>query len=151
MDDSCSGNGSSITGGGGGSSGSSRLAGRHLTQLLSSLLPAANLIWRSLLQMVARQRWQLRGVTQRRLSDLDPVQLPEQTNKLALAFSPLQSPPSSFCCGLEVFQRSHITTPHVHDSAWELFFVMSGARAASWQPFVSVERSFAPPGRTAAL
>jgi mannose-6-phosphate isomerase-like protein (cupin superfamily) len=63
---------------------------------------------------------------QRKLRELDAVQLPNQTNRLALAFSPLQSPPSSFCCGLEVFEPSHKTAPHVHNGAWELFFIISG-------------------------
>jgi len=73
-------------------------------------------------QAASWQRWERRGVVPRKLRELDPVQLPDQT------FSPLQSPKISFCCGLEVFQPSHVTTPHTHHGAWELFFIISGAR-----------------------
>ena len=112
------------------SSAGSWLSRRQHTQsqLLLPLLRARKAVRRVIQQAVSWQRWRLRGVVQRKLSDLDPVQMPNQTNRLALAFSPLQSPPSSFCCGLEVFQPSHVTMPHVHNSAWELFFIISGAR-----------------------
>jgi len=99
------------------------------SQLLLPLLRARKAVRRVIQQAVSWHRWRLRGVVQRKLSELDPVRLPNQTNRLALAFSPLQSPPSSFCCGLEVFQPSHVTMPHVHNGAWELFFIISGARS----------------------
>ena len=86
-------------------------------------LRAVRRVWE---EALSRQRWRQDGVMQRKLCELDAVQLPNQTNRLALAFSPLQSPPSSFCCGLEVFEPSHRTAPHVHDGAWELFFIISG-------------------------
>ena len=156
----------------GGSSGSGRssgLRGRQHEQspVLSTLQRGGNAVRGVLQQAVLWQRWERRGVTPRKLSDLDPVQLPDQTNKLALAFSPLHSTPSrygrywaaatltdghpeteifrigcsltmseflpadvlpsSFCCGLEVFQPSHVTTPHTHQGAWEVFFIISGA------------------------
>ena len=123
------------SGGGGSSSSSNSDSSSRLTrhqhtqqQLVLPLLRAQKAIQRLLQQVVRWQRWRLRGVVQRKLSELDPVRLPNQTNRLALAFSPLQSPPSSFCCGLEVFQPSHVTAPHVHTGAWELFFILSGAR-----------------------
>lgn len=69
---------------------------------------------------------QLGGVVQRHLRELDTFQLPNQTNRLALAFSPLEGFP--FLAGLEVFEAQHRTAPHVHEAAFELFFIVSGAR-----------------------
>jgi len=109
---------------------SSSLTGRRHEQspLLSAVSRGGEAIRGFLRQAASWQRWERRGIVPRKLRELDPVQLPDQTNKLALAFSPLQSPKISFCCGLEVFQPSHVTTPHTHHGAWELFFIISGAR-----------------------
>ncbi len=109
---------------------SSSHTGRQYEQspVLSAVSRGGEAIRGFLRQAASWQRWERRGVVPRKLRELDPVQLPDQTNKLALAFSPLQSPEISFCCGLEVFQPSHVTTPHTHHGAWELFFIISGAR-----------------------
>lgn len=69
------------------------------------------------------------GVVQRHLKELDTFQLPNQTNRLALAFSPLDGYP--FLAGLEIFEAGHRTAPHVHQEAYELFFVISGVRELS--------------------
>ena len=95
-------------------------------QLMRPVLQASEAIQRLLSEAWSWRRWRQDGIMQRKLSEVDAVQLPNQTNRLALAFSPLQSPSVSFCCGMEVFEPSHVTSPHKHDGAWELFFIISG-------------------------
>jgi mannose-6-phosphate isomerase-like protein (cupin superfamily) len=63
----------------------------------------------------------------RALQDLTAFRLPNQTNRLALVFDPLthqQNPNLVF--GIEMFEPGHRTTPHVHASAHEVFFVLAG-------------------------
>lgn len=69
----------------------------------------------------------------RALQDLTPFRLPNQTNRVALAFDPLEAAPVqpgaaalNFCFGVEVFEPLHRTTPHRHPTAHELFFVLCG-------------------------
>lgn len=66
----------------------------------------------------------------RRLTEVDTFQLPNQTNLLALVFDPLGDPPQPFTFGIEVFQTGHETPPHKHDSAYEVFFILSGSGVA---------------------
>lgn len=99
----------SATAGALGSSLADRLHGRAALGLLGGVLPARR-----------------GGVVQRHLRDQDTFQLPNQTNRLSLAFSPLEGYP--FLAGLEMFEAEHRTAPHVHPDAFELFFIVSGAR-----------------------
>jgi hypothetical protein len=66
-------------------------------------------------------------LTRRALRDLVAFELPNQTNRLALIFDPLASDPVPFVFGIEIFDRGHRTRPHVHTSAHELFFILSGS------------------------
>ena len=52
--------------------------------------------------------------------------LPNQTNRLALLFDPFADTPVPFVFGVEIFEPGHRTTPHVHDGAYEVFFILSG-------------------------
>jgi gentisate 1,2-dioxygenase len=61
-----------------------------------------------------------------RLSDVSTFMLPDQTNRLALMFDPLSQIPFPFVFGVEIFEPGHRTNPHVHSSAYELFFILSG-------------------------
>jgi len=61
-----------------------------------------------------------------RLSDVSTYMLPDQTNRLALMFDPLSQIPFPFVVGVEIFEPGHRTNPHVHSSAYELFFILSG-------------------------
>lgn len=64
-------------------------------------------------------------IIKRAFDDLEAFQLPNQTNVLALVFDPLQHP-VPFTFGVEIFQASHKTPPHVHPNAHEMFFILSG-------------------------
>jgi len=68
------------------------------------------------------------SVVHRSLREVEAYQLPNQTNRLAMAFSPLDGFP--FLCGLEVFQPHHKTAAHVHEEAYELFYILSGCGEA---------------------
>jgi quercetin dioxygenase-like cupin family protein len=56
-------------------------------------------------------------------------QLPNQENRLALVLDPL-SGRVPFTFGVEMFPEGHETPPHVHDTAHEMFFVLSGSGSA---------------------
>lgn len=60
-------------------------------------------------------------IIKRAFDDLEAFQLPNQTNVLALVFDPLQHP-VPFTFGVEIFQASHKTPPHVHPNAHENVF-----------------------------
>lgn len=64
----------------------------------------------------------------RTLQDLIAFQLPNQTNRLALVFDPMESVEDSvpFVFGVEIFEPLHKTVPHVHPNAFEVFFILSG-------------------------
>ncbi len=51
--------------------------------------------------------------------------LPNQTNRLALIMDPLTDR-VPFTFGIEIFERGHKTTPHVHPTSQELFFILAG-------------------------
>jgi hypothetical protein len=55
------------------------------------------------------------------LAQVGAFKLPNQTNRLALLFGPASGLSLSF--GLEVFEPGHLTPPHVHEAAHELFMV----------------------------
>lgn len=57
--------------------------------------------------------------------DAPSFQLPNQENRLALVLDPL-SGKVPFTFGVEMFPEGHVTPPHVHDAAHEMFFVLSG-------------------------
>ena len=84
----------------------------------------------------------------RKLRELTAMHLPQQTNRMALVFDPLNDPVRSRGCrqllqrdtfsfaslmqvpftfGVEVFEPSHRTTPHQHAVGYELFLILSGA------------------------
>lgn len=67
----------------------------------------------------------LHTVSKRSLKDLHAFQLPNQTNRLALMFDPTEEN-IPFTFGLEIFEPNHRTKPHTHNTAHELFFVLSG-------------------------
>ncbi len=64
-------------------------------------------------------------IIKRALDDLETFRLPNQTNVLALVFDPLQHP-VPFTFGVEIFQASHKTPPHMHPNAHEMFFILAG-------------------------
>ncbi|KAL0039453.1 hypothetical protein WJX79_008848 [Trebouxia sp. C0005] len=59
------------------------------------------------------------------LAELSTFQLPNQTNRLAIMFDPLDHE-VPFTFGLEIFERSHKTKPHTHAVSHELFFILAG-------------------------
>ena len=69
--------------------------------------------------------WPNQCVVRKTLAELSAFQLPNQTNRLALMFDPLdhQVP---FTFGLEIFERGHKTKPHTHPVSHELFFILAG-------------------------
>lgn len=62
----------------------------------------------------------------RTMSELSTFRLPNQTNRLALVFDPMALPPVPFVFGVEIFEQGHKTTPHVHPTAHEVFFILAG-------------------------
>jgi len=64
-------------------------------------------------------------VVKKTLAELSAFQLPNQTNRLALMFDPLDHE-VPFTFGLEIFERSHKTKPHTHTVSHELFFILAG-------------------------
>jgi quercetin dioxygenase-like cupin family protein len=62
----------------------------------------------------------------RTLTDASTYMLPNQTNRLALLFDPFANTPIPFVFGVEIFEPGHRTKPHVHDHAYEVFFILSG-------------------------
>ncbi|KAL4457712.1 hypothetical protein ABPG75_012577 [Micractinium tetrahymenae] len=74
----------------------------------------------------AEQQQRTCPVTKRTLSELTAFRLPNQTNRLAVQFDPFSRPQVPFISGIEVFERGHRTTPHVHPHAHELFFILAG-------------------------
>jgi mannose-6-phosphate isomerase-like protein (cupin superfamily) len=64
-------------------------------------------------------------VVKRQLTELSAFRLPNQTNRLALVFDPIQAQ-TPFTFGIEIFEPDHKTTPHTHAVGHELFFIMSG-------------------------
>ncbi|PSC71611.1 cupin [Micractinium conductrix] len=65
-------------------------------------------------------------VAKRTLAELTAFRLPNQSNRLAVQFDPFSLPQVPFISGIEVFERGHRTTPHVHPRAHELFFILAG-------------------------
>eukprot|EP00890_Picochlorum_soloecismus_P005666 jgi/Picsp_1/60/NSC_00060-R1_box-like protein len=65
-------------------------------------------------------------IVKMRLSDVSTFMLPGQTNRLALMFDPLSQIPFPFVVGVEIFEPGHRTNPHIHSSAYEMFFILSG-------------------------
>lgn len=74
---------------------------------------------------LADMLWPNRCVVRKTLAELSAFQLPNQTNRLALMFDPLdhQVP---FTFGLEIFEKGHKTKPHTHAVSHELFFILAG-------------------------
>ena len=62
----------------------------------------------------------------RTLTDASTYMLPNQTNRLALLFDPFANTPIPFVFGVEIFEPGHRTKPHVHEQAYEVFFILSG-------------------------
>ena len=77
------------------------------------------------LHWASRLLWPDSCILKRQLSELDVFRLPNQTNRLALIFDPLGHH-IPFTFGVEVFEVSHKTTPHVHSRAHEMFVVLAG-------------------------
>ena len=72
--------------------------------------------------------------TLRHIEDLDNFQFPMGTNRLGLAFDPLSEEDrhrTPFTFGVEVFEPGHMTPPHVHDTGFELFYIIKGSGEAS--------------------
>ncbi|GAB4820714.1 hypothetical protein N2152v2_007760 [Parachlorella kessleri] len=81
-------------------------------------------------------------VLQKALRQLHVFQLPNQSNRLALAFDPVTTPQAPLVFGVEVFERGHRTQPHLHPLGFELFFIISGEGEA----FTDTERMPVGPG-----
>ncbi len=65
-------------------------------------------------------------VTRRTLRELTTYVLPGQTNRMAVVFDPQTRPAVPFVFGVEIFERGHKTKPHVHNTAHEVFVILSG-------------------------
>lgn len=72
---------------------------------------------------------EMAAVTKRSMADLLAFQLPNQTNRLALAFGP-DEVGLRLSFGVEIFNSGHQTPPHIHTHAHELFFVLLGSGVA---------------------
>ncbi|GFR47569.1 hypothetical protein Agub_g9295 [Astrephomene gubernaculifera] len=66
---------------------------------------------------------------QRALRDFQAFRFPSQTNRLAFVFDPAELG-LSLSLGVEVFEPGHRTPLHIHRTAHELFFVLSGEGVA---------------------
>lgn len=64
-------------------------------------------------------------VVRKTLAELSAFQLPNQTNRLALMFDPMDHE-VPFTFGLEIFEKGHKTNPHTHAVSHELFFILAG-------------------------
>lgn len=113
-------------------------SGRETKSLFPTRLPwQGNQLFRDLaasshkmLSSVGRSRladalWPNQCVVRKTLAELTSFQLPNQTNRLALMFDPMdhQVP---FTFGLEIFEKGHKTKPHTHAVSHELFFILAG-------------------------
>lgn len=65
------------------------------------------------------------------LLDAPAFQLPNQQNRLALVLDPVADD-VPFTFGVEIFPPRFCTPPHVHDSAYEMFFIISGEGATAF-------------------
>ena len=64
-------------------------------------------------------------VVRKTLAELSAFQLPNQTNRLALMFDPMDNE-VPFTFGVEIFENGHKTNPHTHAVSHELFFILAG-------------------------
>ena len=69
--------------------------------------------------------WPNQCVVRKTLAELSAFQLPNQTNRLALMFDPMDHK-VPFTFGLEIFEKGHKTKPHTHAVSHELFFILAG-------------------------
>ena len=69
------------------------------------------------------------GCTKVSLSDVPSFQLPNQENRLALVMDPFTDH-VPFTFGVEIFPPGHKTNAHVHNTAHEMFFIVSGSGEA---------------------
>ena len=69
---------------------------------------------------------EIKDVYHTQIASSTTYELPNQTNRLALLFDPFADTPVPFVFGVEIFEPGHRTTPHVHESAYEMFFILSG-------------------------
>eukprot|EP00892_Ulva_mutabilis_P010958 jgi/Ulvmu1/8234/UM041_0044.1 len=65
------------------------------------------------------------------LLDAPAFQLPNQQNRLALVLDPVADD-VPFTFGVEIFPPGFQTPPHVHDSSYEMFFIVSGFGATAF-------------------
>lgn len=72
------------------------------------------------------QSTEVKEVFHKQISASATYVLPNQTNRLALLFDPFADTPVPFVFGVEIFEPGHRTTPHVHEAAYEVFFILSG-------------------------
>lgn len=73
------------------------------------------------------------SIVQMNVLDAPHYQLPNQENRLALVLDPTQGNSHEvipFTFGVEMFPPGHVTMPHVHNQAHELFFVLAGSGTA---------------------
>jgi quercetin dioxygenase-like cupin family protein len=63
------------------------------------------------------------------VSEAPTFQLPNQENCLALVLDPFKDA-VPFTFGVEVFPPGHQTPPHVHNTAYEMFFIVAGGGEA---------------------
>lgn len=72
------------------------------------------------------QEIEIKDVYHKHIASSATYKLPNQTNRLALLFDPFADTPVPFVFGVEIFEPGHQTRPHVHESAYEVFFILSG-------------------------
>ena len=95
-------------------------------QMLQGLITASQRIMNSVNRSpLAKLLWPDQCVVKKTLSELSAFQLPNQTNRLALIFDPLDHE-VPFTFGVEIFEQGHKTNPHTHAVSHELFFILAG-------------------------
>lgn len=106
----------------------------HVPVPVSALQRAAELVhaaWRSVRAVASGGVALAPGecLLKRTLAELEAYEFPQQNNRLALVFDPLQEIEkfrTAFTFGVEVFEAGHVTPPHLHPHSHELFFILSG-------------------------
>ena len=100
---------------------------RHASHVLQQMVTAGQgVLSRATKGPLAKLLWPDQCVVKKTLSELSAFQLPNQTNRLALMFDPLDNE-VPFTFGVEIFEKGHKTNPHTHAVSHELFFILAGS------------------------
>ncbi|KAK9785970.1 hypothetical protein WJX73_010086 [Symbiochloris irregularis] len=107
-------------------------AERGTAALVIDNQPAANQPEQRITPVRGRHRGQMEafggpggGLLRKAMRELVAMRLPNQSNRLALVFDPLNDP-VPFTFGVEIFEQGHKTKPHSHAIAHELFYILAG-------------------------